>query len=110
VGKAIGGASCGAEILTEIAMTAVTTVFKIHRALRSTERFEDIVTSVAAADLLDVLHRVLRLFALCKVSGDVAKEVQIHATVVIFQTPMTLITTHIVNTRKCDGNSILVFI
>jgi len=60
----------GAEMLSEIAATAVATVFNIHRVLRSTERFSD-----AVADLLDVFHHVLRLFALCKVSGDVAKEV-----------------------------------
>lgn len=76
VGIATG--AYGAQILAEIAASAVATVFKIHRALRSTERSENTVTSLAAAaDLSDVLHRALRLFALCKVSGDVTREVGI---------------------------------
>lgn len=80
--KTIGGRTFGAQILSEIAVTAATTVFKIHRALRSTERSQNTITSAtataaAAADLLDALHRGLRLFALCKVSGDVAKEVRL---------------------------------
>lgn len=76
MGKATG--AYGAEILSEIAAAAVATVFKIHRALRSTERSENTVapaSASAAADLSDVLHRALRLFALCKVSGDVTREV-----------------------------------
>ncbi|XP_029345495.1 uncharacterized protein LOC115034080 isoform X1 [Acyrthosiphon pisum] len=52
----------------EIGTTAAATVFEVHRALLSAER------SGPAADLLDVSQRFLRLFALCKVSGDVAEE------------------------------------
>lgn len=68
-----------AQISSEIATTAVVVVFKIHRVLRSTERLENTVSS--ATDLLDVSHRVIRLFALCKVSGDVANEVRPTTTV-----------------------------
>lgn len=75
VGRTTGGVY-GVEILSEIVMTAIVTVFKIYRVLHSsTDRFENTVTQESAADLLDVLNRVLRLFALCKVSGDVTKEV-----------------------------------
>ncbi|KAL4107798.1 hypothetical protein QTP88_018088 [Uroleucon formosanum] len=63
-----GGGAFGAQILLEIGTTAATTVFEVHRLLLSTER------SSPAADLLDVTQRFLRLFALCKVSGNVAKE------------------------------------
>lgn len=77
VGRMTGGIS-GLELLSEIAMTAIVAVFKIHHALRSTtDRFENTVTPESAADLLDVLNRVLRLFALCKVSGDIAQKVSL---------------------------------
>jgi len=68
-GKIAGGGAFGAQILLEIGTTAAVTVFEVHRALLSAER------SGPAADLLDVSQRFLRLFALCKVSGDIAKEV-----------------------------------
>lgn len=78
VGKATG--AYGAQILAEIAAAAVAAVFKSHRALRPTtaDGSENTVTSSPAADLSDVLHRALRLFALCKVSGDVTREVGTH--------------------------------
>lgn len=63
------GGVYSAQILMEIGITAAAAVFEVHRALLSTERFEPV------ADLLDVLQRFLRLFALCKVSGDVTKAV-----------------------------------
>jgi len=66
---ATGGGAFGAQILMEIGTTAAATVFEVHRVLLSAER------SGPAADLLDVSQRFLRLFVLCKVSGDVAKEV-----------------------------------
>eukprot|EP00102_Acyrthosiphon_pisum_P021313 XP_016658523.1 PREDICTED: uncharacterized protein LOC107883307 [Acyrthosiphon pisum] len=68
VAKTTGGGAFGAQILMEIGTTAAATVFEVHRALLSAER------SGPAADLLDVSQRFLRLFALCKVSGDVAEE------------------------------------
>lgn len=67
--KTTGGGAFGAQILMEIGTTAAATVFEVHRSLLSAER------SGPVADLLDVSQRFLRLFALCKVSGDVAKEV-----------------------------------
>jgi len=67
--KTTGGGEFGAQILMEIGTTAAATVFEVHRALLSAE------SSGPAADLLDVSQRFLRLFALCKVSSDVAKEV-----------------------------------
>lgn len=74
MGKTIGGGAFGAQVLSEITATAITTVYKIHSVLRSSSDNTKTALSMAA-DLLVVLHRVLRLFALCKVSGDVAKEV-----------------------------------
>ncbi|KAF0760062.1 Sodium/hydrogen exchanger [Aphis craccivora] len=68
-GKMISSVAYGAQILMVIGTTAAAAVFEVHRALLSTER------SRPAADLLDVLQRFLRLFALCKVSGDVGKVV-----------------------------------
>jgi len=68
-GKMTSGGVYSAQILMEIGITAAAAVFEVHRALLSTERFEPV------ADLLDVLQRFLRLFALCKVSGDVTKAV-----------------------------------
>lgn len=69
--KMTSGVAFGSQILSEIVTTAAAMVFQVHRALLSTE------DSGPAADLLDVLHRFLRLFGLCKVSGDIAKEVSI---------------------------------
>jgi len=68
-GKTTGGGAFGAQILLEIGTTAATAVFEVRRVLLSVE------SSGPVADLLDVTQRFLRLFALCKVSGDVSKEV-----------------------------------
>ncbi|XP_025198290.1 uncharacterized protein LOC112596720 [Melanaphis sacchari] len=73
----------GAQILLEIATTAAAAVFEVHRALLSTEH------SGPAADLLDVLQRFLRLFALCKVSGDVAKAANEIGTILLDINPST---------------------
>ncbi|XP_050524766.1 uncharacterized protein LOC126896218 [Daktulosphaira vitifoliae] len=59
----------GIQAISVIMMTTITTAFKIHRTLRSNDRF-----TVMPADLLDSLQWILRLFLLCKVSRDVAKE------------------------------------
>lgn len=67
-GKTTGGRAFEVQILLEIGTTAAVAVFEVHRVLLSAER------SGPSADLLDVSQRFLRLFALCKVSGDVAKE------------------------------------
>lgn len=76
--KTVGGPAFGIQVLSAIAMTAVTAVFKTHRALRSTELSENatVTPPTTVADLLDTLHRALRLFALCKISGDMTKEVR----------------------------------
>lgn len=68
-GKMISSVAYSVQILMVIGTTAAAAVFEVHRVLLSAERSEP------AADLLDVLQRFLRLFALCKVSGDVGKVV-----------------------------------
>ncbi|XP_027849828.2 uncharacterized protein LOC114129325 [Aphis gossypii] len=82
-GKIISSITYGAQILMVIGTTAAAAVFEVHRALLSTER------SGPAADLLDVLQRFLRLFALCKVSGDVGKVANEIVTILLDINPST---------------------
>ncbi|KAE9523844.1 hypothetical protein AGLY_015732 [Aphis glycines] len=81
--KIISSITYGAQILMVIGTTAAAAVFEVHRALLSTER------SGPAADLLDVLQRFLRLFALCKVSGDVGKMANEIVTILLDINPST---------------------